>query len=526
MRTPSATLLILGLTAGALFACGPERPRSSSPGGEREADARADSDSLAAITVLDPNFEVIFNPSWSMPARFLVFSPLVGLDETGGIEPRLARSWEHSEDYREWTFHLRTDVRWHDGERFDAHDVAFTERLMADPEVGYRSPNRDTVIAVDDSTVTIRETEPWDGRDTWWVYYPEHLLAGVEPSELFGSEFWTRPVGTGPFRYVRHVPKTVVVLEANPDYFRGAPGIGRVRIKFGGGKPLVELRAGNVDAATYVSRAEIPLLREDPGLRVYHHVYPYLSSLEALLWSSDHPFLGEAGVRRALTLAMDREELHRLLYVPEGFPVTDVLPSRRQFWEGEIPPPLPHDPERARSLLDSLGWRDVDGDGLRTRGAAEARFAALVQGGQNTMASGKAAVYVQAALRDVGVRMEIRALESGFTDRVRGREFEAAFGMVSRTGRDFFLRDEATPYRGEYPALGRIYAALDTVFDPAIRDSLYRESWPIFRRDLPVTLLAPQFQTFAAHRRVRGLESPFRAHPYIAAEQLWLQEEP
>lgn len=54
---------------------------------------------------------MIFNPSWSMPARFLVFSPLVAPGEDGTIEPALARRWEHSRDHRTWTFHLRTNVR-------------------------------------------------------------------------------------------------------------------------------------------------------------------------------------------------------------------------------------------------------------------------------------------------------------------------------------------------------------------------------------------------------------------------------
>lgn len=138
---------------------------------------------------------------------------------------------------------------------------------------------------------------------------------------------------------------------------------------------------------------------------------------------------------------------------------------------------------------------------------------------------GAAAVYVQEALRDVGVRMEIRTLESGLVQRVRAGEFEAAFGIVDRTSRAL-LREwgEDSPSGYHDPELYRLAAALDSTFDPATRDSLYRETWPIFRRDLPALLLGPSFQTFAAHRRVRGLESPFRAHPYVAAEHLWIEE--
>lgn len=520
----AALALALAMVAG----CGGEGADS---GGEI---SRSLSTGGQTLTVLDPNYEAIFDPSWSMWARFLVFSPLVGLGEDGEIEPRLARRWEHAEGYREWTFHLRTDVRWHDGEPFDADDVAFTERMMAHAEVAFRSPNRDTVIVVDDSTVTIRNTEPWDGLNWWWVYYPEHLLGDMEPSEFFGAEFWTRPVGTGPFRYVRHTPKTVFVLEANPDHYRDVPSIDRVRLKFGGGSPVAELKSGNVDAATYVSRAEIPRFRENPHFRLYHHMLRDLDKAEVIYWNHHHPFLAEAGVRRALTLAIDRKELHRLQHLPrqlpqfpEGLPVFDVFPTGRYFWAGELPPPLPHDPRRARSLLDSAGWGDTDGDGLRTRGGQEARFTALVAGGGSfsTFAFGQAAVYVQAALREIGVRMEIRGLESGLNDRIRAGEFDAAFHRLGRgalRSGNYFAEDSPLGYAR--PELHRIYSSLDSVIDPARRDSLYRETWPILRRDLPFTFLGPQVQTFVAHRRVRGLESPFQAHPYAAMEHLWLEE--
>lgn len=83
------------------------------------------------VTVLDPAHEVIFNPVWDMPAKFLLFSPLVGHDEKGEYEPRLARAWEASPDGRVWTYHLRTDVLWHDG-------VPFTHRRIR----GLSSPFR------------------------------------------------------------------------------------------------------------------------------------------------------------------------------------------------------------------------------------------------------------------------------------------------------------------------------------------------------------------------------------------------
>lgn len=485
--------------------------------------APASDPEVTTVTILDPNYEAIFNPSWSMPARFLVFSSLLGFGEDGEVEPRLARSWERSDDRREWTFHLRSDVRWHDGAPFTARDVAFTLAIMSHPEVAYRA-RPDTVIVVDDSTVTVRWERPHDALgDWWWVYYPEHLLGQVEPAQFFDSDFWTQPVGTGPFRYVRHQPKTVFVLEANPDYFRGEPQVERVQIRFGGGSPALELRKGSIDGATYVSRAEIPRFREDPSLGIYYRIYPDVSVVEVLYWNHRHRFLGEAVVRRALTMAVDREELRRLQHLPERTPVFDVLFTRRQFWANALPPALTADANGARALLDSAGWRDADGDGVRERGGTEARFTALLR--TDGHADEVAAVYIQAALREIGVDMEIGRLESGLVQRIRAGEFEAAFRAFDRREDPKRTWRPGSPMGYHDPELTRLLLEADTARVPAVKDSLYRLSWPILQRDLPVLFLGPEVQHFVMHRKVRGLSSPFRAHPYLALEHAWVEEE-
>lgn len=86
-------------------------------------------------------------------ADFLVFLPLATLDENRELQGRLAKSWEHSDDYREWTYHLRTDVRWHDGMPVTAHDVKFTLDLLSHPDV-LEYPHLSATV-LDDSTVTI-----------------------------------------------------------------------------------------------------------------------------------------------------------------------------------------------------------------------------------------------------------------------------------------------------------------------------------------------------------------------------------
>ena len=128
-------------------------------------------------------------------ADFLVFLPLATLDENGELEGRLAKSWEHSPDYREWTYHLRTDVRWHDANPVTAHDVKFTLDLLSHPDV-LEYPHLSATV-LDDSTLTISRSRQHSYQGDL-VYYPKHLLEHLDPKEFWDWQFWREPVATGP----------------------------------------------------------------------------------------------------------------------------------------------------------------------------------------------------------------------------------------------------------------------------------------------------------------------------------------
>jgi ABC-type transport system substrate-binding protein len=474
------------------------------------------------VTVLDPAYEIIFSPVWDMPAKFLLFSPLVGYGEAGEYEPRLARSWERSPDGRHWAYRLRTDVRWHDGEPFTARDVAFTIRLLSRPEIGYyRTPL--SLEVPDDSTVVLSFERPFGGEDWWTIMLPRHLLEGLDPAEFFRWDFWLDPVGTGPFRWARLVPRTVVELVANPDYFRGRPRIDRLQVKFGGGSPMAELLSGQVDAATYISRTELHRLRQDRRFRVHYAITPEVTWVEGIFWNHRSPLFAEAGVRRALTMAIDRQELREVQNLPPGLPVFDVLFTGRQFWAGELPTPIPFDPVGAARLLDQAGWRPGP-DGIRQRDGRPFRFTAITPAGGPTATHGygQAAVYVQAALRRVGVLMEIQQIEGGAQARFRAGDFEAIFHRFFQPHAErFFLADAALGYAP--PRLLELLAALHEAQGPAASDSLHREMWPILRDDVPATFLAPQVQYFVVRDGIRGLSSPFRAHTLMDMEHAWVE---
>jgi peptide/nickel transport system substrate-binding protein len=312
-------------------------------------------------------------------------------------------------------------------------------------------------------------------------------------------------------------------FEANPNYFRGKPGIERVVLKFVGEKAgVTELLSGNVDVISYTNPTRIPKLANDPRFRVYYWLY--VGVAQAIYWQNDHPLFQDPRVRRALTLAINRRELLQLLSLPEDLPLFDGIYTPRLFRRGELAEPLPHDPARARALLDAAGWRDENGDGVREREGKEARPTAIVA---DLPGFQEMAIYVQNQLRQVGVRMGIRVLENTIVnERVRDGEFEVAFAPFRHEPRwlnNRFGKDSPIGYtNAEVAAL--IGRAMVTT-EPDEMDRIYRELMEIFRRDVPVTFLHPVIRTFIAHRRLRGLSTPFRADPLRFMEHLWLEEE-
>lgn len=212
MTTPVADVIerrpFIRLTAGALAAavagCRRVEDRAYARGSTVIVGVR-----FVDVDVLQPNSE---------GAQWLAFLPLAVWNEKGDWEGRLAERWEHSPDYREWTYYIRPDVRWHDGVPVTAHDVKFSLDLLAHPDVLVISPSSiDSVTVLNDHTVRVHHR-----RLTYYavdnVIYPKHLLERLNPRQFYQWDFWKHPVGNGPYRFVRYQPQTMMELEANSDY--------------------------------------------------------------------------------------------------------------------------------------------------------------------------------------------------------------------------------------------------------------------------------------------------------------------
>ena len=487
----------------------------------------------------------LFPAMWfGSEGKFLVFLPLVAVNEHGKLEGVLAQSWEHSEDYLIWTIRVRDNIHWHDGVTFTAHDVEFTINLLQylsqdHPEFspGWGWHPIPSVTVHDESTFTLTfEKVPFHALywmpGYWDVFYPKHLLEGLDPDEFQTWEFWKSPVGNGPYRLIRFVPEIGIEFEANPDYFRGKPKIERIVIRSGS---IQDLLAGRGDVIDLIGGSDVQFLLEDVRFELYHEFWVDIGWMSVVLWNQRNPILADRRIRRALTLAIDRSTLPHIMIRPPGVRIVDAPYTHRQYLQDDLPEPLPYNPEEAERLLGEAGWQDVDGDGIRELTAdkiegndiKELEFSFLTWPDYNYE---RGAVFLQSQWRRVGVKAEILTLDSSILrNRVKAGNFDAAFtGIINEPlGWGGLLR-----YFGRESPVGyansRVISLLEEAREtthPDRIDTIYRELAPIFLRDLPYTFISAGSESFIAHRRLKGLSTPYRANPIWAMEHLWIEEE-
>lgn len=509
----------LALALAAVTACGGSDSTTDFSPSNQDGGSSHQPITIAMYTP-DPSTRIFIPALRGSPHMRMIFSPLFRRSREGEIEGDVVRSWEVGDDRSHWTYHLRTDVRWHDGTPLTARDVAFTIELYQDPGVLGHAPGSARATVLDDSTVAVRYLRSgWNPLDTYGVMLPAHLLEELDPADYPRWKFWDAPVGTGPFRFVRQTELSFVELEANPEYHRGRPAIDQVILRAGGGGGYIELLAGNVDVLPLhsISVAQARLLEEDPRFAVY---YDLSSGPTRILWNLSDPLFRDARVRQALTLGIDRRELATFLGYPKGLEPFDVPASRGQVARGEMPPLLEYEPIEAARSLDEVGWKERGG--IRRRDGSTFEFELLV-GPENL----PLAVLVQAQLQRIGIRAELTALDRSLAQRrFQSGDFQAALGLHLGL-EDLVFRSGAGGSWSAYESLemGSLLEALERELIPASRDSLYRALWPLLREGIPLTYLVPELLISAARAEVRGLETPNRSWPEAYMDELWIEDE-
>ena len=359
----------------------------------------AEAVSLDVADAIDgPSFDVVYN----------IHEGLVDQSSDGEIIPELATSWTLSDDRLNWIFKLRSDVVFHDGTKFNAQAVKFNfDRVMDAAKEhanrGQWEPHLASVDVVDDFTVRITTKKPYGSLLGLLASDFGKIMNSPTAVEKAGKNYGRNPVGTGPFKFLSWTPGVKLVIEKNPNYWRGAPAIDSVEFRPSpeGSARVLALESGDVDLINQVPAQDLARFQEDSDVRLVHMT---LSRLFYWAFNNTKGIWTDPNIRVALNRAVDRKSI-----------VKNVLYGSGEVANSYISPTVAgstpidvygYDPSQARKMLEEANFPF---DKTLTLYATEGRY----------YQDRQVAEAVQGMLAEIGVKFKVEIIEWGaFVDAV------------------------------------------------------------------------------------------------------------
>jgi len=474
-------------------------------------DAYVDS-SIGDASVLNP---VLSSDSASNDIIGLLFNGLVKVDKDLRIIGDLATSYEVKRGGLEIVFHLRPDVRWHDGHPFTAEDVLFTYQKLRDPKV--QTPYGDNfldvydVSAPDAYTVRVLYKEPYAPGLLSWAM-------GVLPKHVYkDGDFNThpanrKPIGTGPYRFKEWKSDQYILLEANPDSFEGKPFLQRYiyRIIPDQSVQFLEMRNQSIDTMNLTPdqyKAYDSIFENHQRFRYPAFKYIYMG------FNLRNPLFSNVRVRKALGMAIDRDQIVQGITLGLGHRLSGPYAIRSWAYNKDVLP-LPFDVAEARALLKEAGWTPGP-DGKLQKDGKPFRFTLMTNQGNKVRAL--CAEVIQRQLAVLGIDVQVRIIEwSTFIKEFIDKKNFEAIVMGWSTGLDpdnFGIWHSSQQKEGQYnfcsysnPEVDRLLIAGRRTFDPVRRQEIYRKIHKHIAADVPYVFLYCPDELVAIHKRFQGPE--------------------
>jgi len=394
-----ALLLALALSAGTLAGCGAKGSAGAGAktGTETGTKAGTKTEARDSLTVILPDDFTTLDPQ-KLPSTAEIcfcaniFDTLVRVDENHQIQPCLAESWEASPDGMSYTFHLRHGVKFHNGEELKADDVVYTVgRFTTEEWMLFCSFMIQDAEAIDDYTVKINLKYPYASFLGELEYM---LIANKKYMEEQGEAAAQAPVGTGAYKFVQWDIAQKIVLEANEDYFDGAPPIKNLIFKIitDENTAYVELETGAADLSFNISSVNFAQAEKNEQLATDSCVG---SSCFFVNFNTEKL---SREVRQALCYAIDKEAINVL--VNEGTGVVADLPlfEGQEGYTTDLET-YKYDVNKAKQILSDAG---IDPASLKLD---------FFYG--ESAANAKLGQALQSMFNDIGVDLELRPVETG-----------------------------------------------------------------------------------------------------------------
>jgi len=441
--------------------------------------------------------------------------------DTAAYQPRLASRWERL-DSLSWRFHLAPKARWADGTPVTSEDVrfsfeAFSDSILDPPARPYLAGR--VRIAVEDSAtfrVVFNGPSPEQLFDaTYHVrVVPEHVWGSIPKEAWGGDTVLARLVGSGPYRVAEWKRGRYLRLDARQPA-NGGPASVIWRFASDPDAALNLILGHEADLMELVGpTATDPRPAADSSLRLVRFpsaAYGFLGFKVRTREGTPHPVLGDAGTRRGLAMAVDRNALARSVFGPQTVAPPGPMSRLLWIWSDSIRT-LPFDTAAARAELEGAGWQ-AGKDGVRRRRSQALTFDILVPSTSSTRRA--LATALQSMWRAVGARASITTVDFPvFQQRLQEGKFESYIGAWLDDPSTRGLGDQWTRAGwqglnyGHYgnPAFDRLFDRATLEADPTVARRLYREAMDTLNADSPALFLYTPTNTAAVNRRLGGVE--------------------
>jgi len=350
----------------------------------------------------------------------ILFDCLVYQDEQGNISPWLARSWDISDDGKTYTFHLRDDVTFSDGEKFNAQALQTNLEHMRDPATksplaaAYIAPYLDGKV-IDDYTFEAHLREPYT---PFLDVLAQSWLSMISPRQIREAPktIAEHPIGSGPFLLQSYTRDQGAVFIKRPGYnwappvtrHTGEAYLDRIELSYVPEAMIrfTALESGQSDFAIDAPAQNAAAIRANPNLVMRSRIRKGNPS-RSMVFNVEQPPFDDVRVRRAVAKAVDSEGLAWISGFGEYIAKTDFLAANTRFYQPNKEA-LAYDVKAANALLDDAGWTGRDTEGYRTKGGQ--RLKATLLAFSNPAFPASVSVAIQADLKKIGFEMPIELL--------------------------------------------------------------------------------------------------------------------